>query len=348
MSGIGDETVVVYGANGATGARFVELAVGAGLRPIVAGRDRDGLERVAAPFGLEVRVGTLDDAELDGVCAGASVVVSCVAPYTKRGLPVVEAALRHGAHHIDFTGEGRYVKRLIDEYDSAARAAGIVIVPAAGIGLCANLVARTAARQIDPVELLTVDYHVRAMRPSWGTATSTAELLAGGAAVAEGGRIDFVTPGRVARLPGGMGMRFPLTDVLTLQRQWPSARIDSYIRSRAAPVIGPAAAVSSLILRSESARNGLERAAKAIARPNGRKPKGNFTVTVTAEGGAKRFTAVGRVADIYEETSQAGLELTRTLLEDGGAPGFRASGEIAGEPAEVAARIGIDLQTPQA
>src|SRR5262249_35217186 len=112
MSGSGDETVVVYGANGATGARFVELAVGAGLRPIVAGRDRDALERVATPFDLDVRVGTLDAAELDRVCSGASVVVSCVAPYTRRGIPLVEAALRQGAHHVDFTGEGRYVKRL--------------------------------------------------------------------------------------------------------------------------------------------------------------------------------------------------------------------------------------------
>ena len=67
-------------------------------------------------------------------------------------------------------------------------------------------------------------------------------------------------------------------------------------------------------------------------------------MTVTARGGGDTSTAVGHTADIYEETSQAGLELTRTLLAGGGEPGLRASGEIAGDPAEVAARIGVELE----
>src|SRR5262245_31434788 len=147
-------SLVVYGANGATGRRLVELAVGQGLRPVVAGRSREALEAIAAPHGLEVRVGTLEPGELDRVCAGAAAVVACVAPDTRRGIPVVEAAIRQGAHHIDCTGEPRYVQRLISEYDAPAREAGCMVVPAAGIGFCANLTARLAAAPMDRVDRL--------------------------------------------------------------------------------------------------------------------------------------------------------------------------------------------------
>jgi short subunit dehydrogenase-like uncharacterized protein len=341
------DQVVIYGANGATGLRLVEIAVAAGIRPIVAGRRREALDAVARPHGLEVRVGGLADRELDGVVAGAAVVVSCVAPYTTRGKPLVDAALRHGAHYVDCTGEPRYVQGLIAR-DSEAVAARSAIIPAAGIGLVANVVARAAVEGLKRVETLTVDYRIQRMRPSWGTACSTVHLLAGGAAVVRGGKVSFVTPGRrVRRLArGNTGALFPLTDTLTLSRQWPTADVESFIQSRVAPAFAGGLAVGALLARVRGVPGLVDRAARRFRDADAAPPKGRFVVTVTAEGAGRRQTAVAHVDDIYEITSQAAFELTRTLLTDGCEPGFRSSGQVIGAPAEVAARIGIRLDAP--
>lgn len=340
------DQVVIYGATGATGARLVEIAVAAGVRPIVAGRRREALEAIACSDGLEVRVGGLADRELDDVVAGASVVVSCVAPYTTRGKPLVDAAVRHGAHYVDCTGEPRYVQALIAR-DAEAVAAGVAIIPAAGIGLVANVVARAAAEGLERVETVTVDYRIRGMRPSWGTTCSTVHILAGGTPVVRGGHVSFVTPGsRVRKLARGTGALFPLTDTLTLSRQWPAADVEGFIQSRVAPALVGGLAVGGLLARVPGVPGLIDRAASRFHKPDAAPPKGHVVVTVTAEGAGRRQTAVADVDDIYEITSQAAFELTRTLLTSGSDPGFRSSGQVIGAPAEVAARIGIDLMAP--
>jgi Saccharopine dehydrogenase NADP binding domain len=336
--------VVVYGATGATGSRFAEIAVGAGVRPVLAGRNRSALRAIADPLGLEVRVGSLDsDAELDAVCGGARVLLSCVAPYTTIGVPLVEAAIRSGAHYLDCSGEPRYVKRLIDQYDARARAAAVALVPSAGLGLCSNLVARAAVAGIERPERLTIDYRVRRMRPSWGTTRSTVALLAGGAAVVDGGRVRFVAPGgRVRRLAGGgTGFLFPLTDTLTCSRLWPEATIESYLRHPAAPVLAPIVRLIAAAGCGGTVARAVERLAP---RRGSAEARGQFTITVTAEADGRPTTAVGDVADVYEVTSQAAFELARTLLEHGAEPGFRASGEVVGDPHETAARTGVHLR----
>lgn len=336
--------LVVYGANGATGSRFAEIAAAHGVRPILAGRNRAALERIAGPLGLDVRVGTLDPGQLDAVCRGARVVLSCMAPYTTSGIPVVEAALRAGAHYVDCTGEPRYVKRLIDEYDAPARDAGVGIIPAAGLGLAANLVARSAAARVPCVERLTVDYRIRRMRPSWGTINSTVRILGGGTATLDRGVVRFSSAGtRIGRLAGGIGFLFPLTDTLTFSRLWPAASIESYLRTPAAPVLAPVTVLTGLAARSATVAGTVERIARRRQVPNAKPPRGEFVITVTAEGARTRAIAVGTLADVYELTSQAAFELTRTLLEHDVAPGFRSSGEVVGEPVDVAARIGVTL-----
>jgi hypothetical protein len=258
---------------------------------------------------------------------------------------VLEAAIRRGAHYLDCTGEPRYVLKLIELYDAPARAAGSAIIPSSGLGTCANLVARVAARDLERVERITIDYRIRRMRPSSGTTCSTMQILVGGAAVLDRGQIRFRAPGsRVRRLEGGTGVLFPLTDTLTCSRLWPQASIESYIRMPVAAAASPPLLLAGLAGRSKLVTNATERAARALLEARAAPSRGEFEVTVTASGAGRRATAVGRVADVYEITSQAAFELARTVLERKPEPGFRASGEIAGEPEEVARRIGLELQ----
>ena len=201
-----------------------------------------------------------------------------MAPYTRHGRPLVEAAVRAGAHYVDCSGEPRYVAGLLDDFDAAARTAGIAIVPAAGIGLCTNLVARVGAERLASVTRMTVDYRVRGMVPSWGTTASTLQILARGSAVARGGRLEFAPAGsRVARLSGGLGARFPLTDVVTLHHQWPEAQIDSYIRSPAAPLLAPMMFGAGWLGRRPRVAAAVDRAARRLQRPGAPAPRGRST-----------------------------------------------------------------------
>jgi saccharopine dehydrogenase (NAD+, L-lysine-forming) len=323
------------------------LAVSAGLRPIVAGRRVEALRPLAERYGLEMRIGALEPTELDRVVDGSRVLVSCVAPYTIHGRPLVDAALRHGTHYVDCTGEPRFVEQLIRS-DRAAREAGCALIPSAGLGLVANLVARAAAARVERVDRLTVDYKITGMRPSWGTANSTVHLLAGGAPAVRRGKVSYRLPGsRLRRLPDGFGALFPLTDTLTLAWQWPDAEVSSYLRSRVAPLLCAGLALGSTAARRRVVHSMVERAAGRFRDPDRGTPHGHFLVTVAAsQRDGKSAVARARLDNVYELTSQAVLELVLTLLADDRHTGFCASGQVIGEPAEVAKRIGVDLLEP--
>ena len=67
---------LLYGATGYTGHLIARLAVERGLRPILAGRDRDKTARLAAELGLAHRICALDDAPaLDAALSEVAVVL---------------------------------------------------------------------------------------------------------------------------------------------------------------------------------------------------------------------------------------------------------------------------------
>jgi short subunit dehydrogenase-like uncharacterized protein len=334
--------LLIYGATGAAGLRLAELAVADGLVPVVAGRNREALEAIAGRLGCEVRAATLE--QLDTVMDGVAVVASCVGPYTHFGLPVLDAAVRAGASYLDLTGEPRYVARLLDEYDGPARKAGVTLVPSAGLGLCSSIAARAASAALpDNLERITIGYRPRGMVPSTGTLRSTVELVAGGAVVVEHGRARFVSPGRrVRRTEGGLGALFPLTDPLTMVTMWPTATIESYFLSRAAPALAGALLTIRLLGHGSFTKRVLRYAEGRIE--SRKTPGGGFEVTVAVHSATSTTVATVEIDDVYELTSQAALEVSRSLLNRDADPGVRASGAVVGDPADVANRIGVRLR----
>ena len=338
--------LIIYGAYGATGSRIVDLAVAAGLRPVVAGRRADALTRVAAEHELEVRVGALSAAELDAVCRGGRVIVSCVAPYAFHGAPILEAAIRAGAHYVDCTGEPRWVDRVLREYDVAAGVAGCTIVPAAGMGTCANLAARVAADGLADVDRIDVGYRITGMKPSSGTASSTVEIMAGGSPVVIGGNIVFVSPGKhLARFHNGVATTFPLTDPLTLSRIWPNARVESFLQSPVAPILRAALAAGALAARTPLPRVVLDRRSEARQHRGAEEVMGHFRITVKAHAGSESRVGVADVGDVYEATGRAAFDIARQLLSGEHEPGFQATGQIIDDPYAAAERIGVHVST---
>lgn len=333
--------LLIYGATGATGARLAELAVAAGIETVVAGRRAPEVRALADRVGCEARVASLD--ALPGILGGVRTVASCVGPYTHVGLPVAEAAVRAGANYLDLTGEPLYVRSLIERFDAPARAAGIALVPSAGLGTCSGLAARLAVAALPgPVRDIVIGYQPRGMKPSTGTVRSTVEIVAGGAIVASANGTRLALPGgRLRRTPFGPGVLFPLTDPLTMHTVWPDAEIAGHFVSRAAPAIAPVflglrgtgrVAVGALRIA--------ERRLRGYASPGG-----GFRIGVRASDGTVTRDATIELDDIYELTSQAALEVAKCLLA-GTAPGVRSSGDVVGDPHDVAKRIGVRLTGP--
>lgn len=334
-------SLLIYGANGATGARLAELAAGAGLTPIVAGRRAGAITELASQLGCEGRVAEVG--ELSGVLGGVDVVASCVAPYTTHGKPIVRAAIDCGASYLDLTGETAFVRWLVDNCDAPARVQGVTLVPSAGLGLCSAIAARAAVATLPaPAERLTVSYRSQGMRASKGTSQSMIEVLAGEVIEHEGDRVRTVVPGRrLARTPIGVGASFPLTESMLLRALWPGVDIRSYF------VVGPAvlaplgAAAMAAVHCGARMRNDWLRWAAGHA-PHGQ-PGGGFAIAVRAEAAGVVVDAGVVLDDVYEVSSRAMLEVARSVVT-GASPGVRGAGAVvAGEPADIAERIGVRL-----
>ena len=123
------------GATGYSGELITRFGTRAGFRIKVAGRSAEKVRAVAAANGgLEWAAFSLDDAEaLDRHVGDPHVrlVVHAAGPFLQTFRPMVEACIKHGKHYCDIDGEIAVIEG-IAEYDAQARAAGVMLLPAAG------------------------------------------------------------------------------------------------------------------------------------------------------------------------------------------------------------------------
>jgi short subunit dehydrogenase-like uncharacterized protein len=199
-----DLDVVVFGATGVTGRRVAaylsERAAEDGVRWAAAARDSGKLQRVLAEAGVTapeaIAADIGDPASLSAMAARTSVVLDLVGPYTLYGRPVVQACVAEGSHYADLTGEMPFVRATIDEFDGAARAAGVKVAQVCGFealppDLAVVLAARAAGeRHGEPLADVEMEASVTPPpglpRPSdgisGGTLQSLLAALAGGEA----------------------------------------------------------------------------------------------------------------------------------------------------------------------
>ena len=126
--------IVVFGATGYTGGLVASALVAQGARPLLAGRDRGRLDRLADRLGgLDVgladvaRPGTIRDLLGEG-----DVLVSTVGPFSRWGAAAVEAAIAGRAHYLDSTGEPVFIRRVFEHWGPRAAAAGCGLITAFG------------------------------------------------------------------------------------------------------------------------------------------------------------------------------------------------------------------------
>ncbi len=174
------DPLMIYGANGYTGKLIAAEAVRRGLKPVLAGRNHDELDALAADLKLTRRLFELNDAaEIDRKLDGVRILLNCAGPFSRTCEPLLEACLRNQIHYLDITGEID-VFALCHQMHKRAEHEGIVVFPGTGFDVVPTdcLAAMLKQRLADASHLVLA--FEAAGGPSPGTAKTSVEGLANG------------------------------------------------------------------------------------------------------------------------------------------------------------------------
>src|SRR5512134_836166 len=178
---------LLYGANGYTGELVARLARGLGHRPILAGRNADGVCALSEELGLDRRLFSLDaPGRIDDALAGMSLVLHCAGPFSRTSKAMADACLRTRTHYLDVTGEVEVFEALAAR-DAEARASGVMLLPGCGFDVVpSDCLAVHLKRRMPEARRLALAYG-GVGRLSRGTATTAIEGLGRGGLVRRGG-----------------------------------------------------------------------------------------------------------------------------------------------------------------
>ncbi|MBS0571276.1 MAG: saccharopine dehydrogenase NADP-binding domain-containing protein [Proteobacteria bacterium] len=172
--------LLIYGANGYTGSLIAREAARRGLKPLLAGRNRDAVDALAKELGLLRRVFELNHPEevvrnLDGV----NIVVHCAGPFSKTAAPMLNACLEANVHYLDITGEIG-VFELCHRAHVRAQHQGTVVLPGSGFDVVpTDCLAALLKKRLPDANSLVLAFEAGG-GPSPGTAATSVEGLAGG------------------------------------------------------------------------------------------------------------------------------------------------------------------------
>jgi Saccharopine dehydrogenase NADP binding domain len=307
------QCIAVYGAAGHTGRFVVREAQRLGLPVVAVGRSAARLDE-AMPAGVPRRVAGLDDpVKLEQAFAGCAVVINCAGPFLDTAAPVAQAALRAGCHCIDVTAEQASAQASFADLDAPARAAGRVVIPAAGFyGGLADLLAGALASAGD-IDEITVAIALDRWWPTVGT-RKTGERNKVPRVVVTNGRLAPLTPAGevpdwVFSPPLGKQpmVELPFSEVITLAQHLGVGTIRSLFNRAALDDIRDASTPPPTAV-DDSGRSA---------------QRFELAVRLLQDGRIKMAGARGQ--DIYAVTAPIVIEVATRLL----APSYRRSGALA-------------------
>jgi short subunit dehydrogenase-like uncharacterized protein len=331
--------LLIYGANGYSGELIAREAAARALRPVLAGRRQQPVAALATDLSLPHRVFPLDDAAaLAAGLRGVAVVLHCAGPFRATSAPMAQACLAARAHYLDITGELAVFRALLAR-DADARAAGVTLLPGAGLdvvpsdGLAAALARRLPGATRLELALLALG------GVSHGTALTMIEMLGQPGAVCRGGRLQDSPLGALARdVDFGRGpvrcLSVPWGDVLTAHVSTGIPDITTYIAlPRAARLGVRLARWSGGLLVAAPVRRLL--AARVNRRPGGpsREQRNAGRCFLWGEvRGAEGARAEARmmVPEGYAFTVQSSLALAQRALRGELPPGFQTPSRACG------------------
>jgi short subunit dehydrogenase-like uncharacterized protein len=354
--------IVLFGATGYTGDLTARALVDRGARPVLAGRDAARLDRLAAELGgLETRVADVSaPATLRDLVERGDVLISTVGPFARLGGPAVEAAVAAGAHYLDSTGEGGFIRTVFERHGPAAEAAGCGLLTAFGYdwvpgnlaGALALTEAGAAATRVEIGYFTTGDAGPGAA--SGGTRATIASGALGSSYAWRGARLATEPAARrVRRFDLGRrraeGFSVGSSEAFALPRLHPGLRDVGVYLGWAGPLTRAVQAMSagaSLVGRVPGARAALGALLKPLA-PSGSSggPDAEARAKIGSLVVAEAFDARGTQLSAVRLTGVNPYDFTAAILArgaqiaaDGGLQGAGALGPVDGFGVEALVR----------
>lgn len=190
---------MIYGAYGYTGELIARQAIARGHRPLLAGRRRDALDKVARELDLPSVCVSLDEpVRLREALARVAVVCHAAGPFTQTSVPMLEACLDAGTSYVDITGEITVFRGVFARHAEAERR-GVALLPGAGFDVVpSDCLARFVADAVPGATELELAF-ASLGRPSAGTAKASFDGMVRGNFVRRDGKLVEIAWGEGVR-----------------------------------------------------------------------------------------------------------------------------------------------------
>ncbi|MEZ5007418.1 MAG: saccharopine dehydrogenase NADP-binding domain-containing protein [Chitinophagales bacterium] len=184
---------LLYGANGYTAQLIIKESLKLGLQPVLAGRNRAKVEKVAQEFDLPFQVFSLDNpSEIASNLKEFEVCLNAAGPFSKTALPMAKACIASKTHYLDITGEIGVFEDLKSLGESALKA-GVMVMPGTGFDVVpSDCLANYLKEKMPDATHLELAFTSIGGALSHGTASTMVESLGNGGMVRENGQLKEV------------------------------------------------------------------------------------------------------------------------------------------------------------
>ena len=336
-----DNRFLLYGANGYTGQLIARYAGEYGLAPILAGRREGALKPLSKQLNLPFLMIDLNDQQsLQNALKKVKVVVHAAGPFQYTAKQMVDACLATNTHYIDINGDIS-VFEMIKEYDSAAKQAGIMVLPGAGFDVVpTDCTALLLKKTIPDAVNLKLAFASLGGGLSHGTATTMANKLGEGGNIRKNGKIVHVPLGQ-----NGFWVDFGRQKLFVMSIPW--GDISTAYFTTLIPNIETFAGVSrstylflklqplfNWMLRKPGIRNFIKK--KIDSRPPG--PTDEMRRTAKSLIWGEVMNTAGKKAivrmegpDGYTLTTHSVLIIAKKILQGNSKPGYQTPASVYGE-----------------
>ncbi|GFS65967.1 lipid droplet localized protein [Trichonephila inaurata madagascariensis] len=111
------------------------------------------------------------------MCKRARLILNCVGPYKFYGEVVVTACVENGTHHVDLSGEMKYLETMQAKHFKSAREKGVYIVEACGFDSIPADFGISVLKKKFPGDLNSVEYFVEVGQGPSGRSTNIGTFL---------------------------------------------------------------------------------------------------------------------------------------------------------------------------
>lgn len=335
------QSFLLYGANGYSGTLIARFAHEYNLKPILAGRNEASIKSLAQKLDLPYRIIDLNDTvKLEAVLKEVKLVLHAAGPFQFTAKQMIDACLKTGTHYIDINGDIS-IFEMIKQYDAAAKAKGIMLLPGAGFDVVpTDCLALYLKNRMPSATGLKIAFATLGGAVSHGTASSMILKLGSGSALRKDGRILKIPLGKNSMeiIVAGKSffvMSIPWGDVSTAYFSTGIPNIETFtgMSKKVYNLLKFQFLFNWLLRTGFMKRILLKRVDKKAAGPKDEersKAKGHVWAQVTDTAGHTQ-TATLTCPEGYTITLHASLLIAKKIMEGNFKPGYQTPASAYGE-----------------